>query len=219
MPVDPVLVLIVVAVVANLALMAVIVVPPMLGRPSPLARAIAPAVDAERRAAEAGGRRRTERLDRPTTASRPGPTTASSGSSRWVFLLATIGHRRGDRAVARDAAGDLRAARARRPVRRWSSTTCCRPTRSGPAKFVVEGSRRDHGRDAARGPDRRRREPVLLRLPADRRRRGARRRPADHRRPGRGRQRSATSWRSSPARRPGRSVRRPWPRSASTSPR
>ena len=43
----------------------------------------------------------------------------------------------------------------------------------GPAKFVVEGLGGDHGRHAARGPDRRRGQPVLLRLPADRRRRRA----------------------------------------------
>ena len=52
MPVSPVIFLIIAAVVANLAVMAIILVPPLFGRSSPLARDIAPAVDAERRAAE-----------------------------------------------------------------------------------------------------------------------------------------------------------------------
>ena len=49
----PVLSLIAVAVIANLAVMAVIVVPPMFGRPSPLAREDDPDLTPERRAAEA----------------------------------------------------------------------------------------------------------------------------------------------------------------------
>ena len=53
MPVSPVIFLIIAAVVANLAVMAIILVPPLFGRSSPLARDIAPAVDAERRAAVA----------------------------------------------------------------------------------------------------------------------------------------------------------------------
>jgi diguanylate cyclase (GGDEF)-like protein len=51
-PVAPILILIVAVVAANLALMAVILVPLLLGRPSRVTRPIAPAVDAERRAAE-----------------------------------------------------------------------------------------------------------------------------------------------------------------------
>ena len=53
MPVTPVLILIGVAVLANVALMALILVPPILGRPSPVARTIVPAVDPERSAAQA----------------------------------------------------------------------------------------------------------------------------------------------------------------------
>jgi diguanylate cyclase (GGDEF)-like protein len=53
LPVSPVLILIVAAVAANLVVMALIVVPPLFGRPSPLAAETGPAVDAERRAAEA----------------------------------------------------------------------------------------------------------------------------------------------------------------------
>src|SRR3954466_7219820 len=49
----PVLSLVAVAVIANLAVMAIIVVPPMFGRSSPLAREGDPDVTPERRAAEA----------------------------------------------------------------------------------------------------------------------------------------------------------------------
>jgi diguanylate cyclase (GGDEF)-like protein len=52
-PVEPVLILIVAAVAANLVLMAFIVVPPLLGRPSRLAREVDGAEAAERLAAEA----------------------------------------------------------------------------------------------------------------------------------------------------------------------
>ena len=52
MPVEPVLILIVAAVAANLVLMALIVVPPMLGRPNRLARQAQAAEVAERQAAE-----------------------------------------------------------------------------------------------------------------------------------------------------------------------
>jgi diguanylate cyclase (GGDEF)-like protein len=51
--VAPVLALIVAVVVVNLVVMAIIVIPPMMGRPSPIAREVIPAADAERRAAEA----------------------------------------------------------------------------------------------------------------------------------------------------------------------
>ncbi len=53
MQVAPLLILIVAIVAANLAVMAIILIPPMLGRTSPIARELAPAVDADRRAAEA----------------------------------------------------------------------------------------------------------------------------------------------------------------------
>ena len=53
MPVEPVLLLIVVAVVANLLVMAVILLPPMVGRASPLARDAGPSATDERRAAQA----------------------------------------------------------------------------------------------------------------------------------------------------------------------
>ena len=49
----PVLSLVAVAVIANLAVMAIIVVPPMFGRSSPLAREADPDLTPERRAAEA----------------------------------------------------------------------------------------------------------------------------------------------------------------------
>ena len=53
MPVEPVLYLIVAAVVANLIVMAVILVPPMFGRVSPLAHGTGPSAVDERRAAQA----------------------------------------------------------------------------------------------------------------------------------------------------------------------
>ncbi|HLO36450.1 MAG TPA: GGDEF domain-containing protein [Candidatus Deferrimicrobium sp.] len=53
MPVEPVLFLIIVAVVANLLVMAVILLPPLFGRTSPLAREPAPPTGDERRAAQA----------------------------------------------------------------------------------------------------------------------------------------------------------------------
>jgi diguanylate cyclase (GGDEF)-like protein len=87
-PVAPVLILFIAIVAANLAVMAIILVPPMVGRSSPLARDVSPGVDPERRAAEAaivGG------LD--------GSITDDGVSTRtydrvvrvvsWVFLLTT----------------------------------------------------------------------------------------------------------------------------------
>ena len=53
MPVTPVLILIGVAVLVNVALMALILVPAVFGRPSPVARTVAQAVDPERSAAQA----------------------------------------------------------------------------------------------------------------------------------------------------------------------
>ena len=53
MPVEPVLFLIVVAVLANLLVMAVILLPPLFGRVSPLAREAGPSATDERRAAQA----------------------------------------------------------------------------------------------------------------------------------------------------------------------
>ena len=53
MPVTPVLLLIGTAVLANIALMALILVPPLMGRASPVARDVEPAIDPERRAAQA----------------------------------------------------------------------------------------------------------------------------------------------------------------------
>jgi diguanylate cyclase (GGDEF)-like protein len=53
LPITPVLILIGLAVIANLALMALIIVPPMLGRRSPVADDREPVADPERRAAQA----------------------------------------------------------------------------------------------------------------------------------------------------------------------
>ena len=88
MPVAPVLILIVAAVIANLIVMALIVVPPMLGRPSPLARDIASTSDDARRAAQAavvGGIESSATDDGV-------PTQTYDRVVRivaWVFLLTT----------------------------------------------------------------------------------------------------------------------------------
>ena len=140
MPVEPVLLLIVAAVIANLAVMAVILIPPLLGRSSPIARDVAPGVD--RRAARGRGRRRRRDRGRrpPRTAS---PTQTYDRVVRivaWVFLLATTVIVAATGLWPDDPAGDPGPAR---PVRRCSSsssTTCCPPDALGPAKFVVEGS-------------------------------------------------------------------------------
>jgi diguanylate cyclase (GGDEF)-like protein len=87
-PITPVLILIGVAVLANLVLMALIIVPPMLGRPSPVAPEVEPAIDPERRAAQAavvGG------LDGASLASEV-PTRTYDRVVRvvaWIFLFTT----------------------------------------------------------------------------------------------------------------------------------
>ena len=90
MPVAPVLVLIVLAVVANLIVMAVIVIPPLLGRPSPIAREVVPPIDAERRAAEAavvGGIEGSTADDGVSTQTYDRVVRIVS----WIFLLTTTG--------------------------------------------------------------------------------------------------------------------------------
>jgi len=88
LPVEPVLFLIVVAVIANLLVMAVILLPPMFGRASPLGRESGPAGVDQRRAAEAavvGG------VDGSTTDDGV-PTQTYDRVVRivaWVFLLTT----------------------------------------------------------------------------------------------------------------------------------
>lgn len=88
MPITPFLILIGLAVVANLALMALIIVPPMLGRPSPVADAQGSNIDPERRAAQAAvvgglegavndGEVPTQTYDRVVRV------------VAWVFILAT----------------------------------------------------------------------------------------------------------------------------------
>jgi diguanylate cyclase (GGDEF)-like protein len=86
--VAPLLILIAAIVAANLAVMALILVPPMLGRRGPISRELVPAVDAERRAAEAaivGG------LDGSATDDGV-PTQTYDRVVRivaWIFLLTT----------------------------------------------------------------------------------------------------------------------------------
>ena len=88
MPVAPVLILIVAAVIANLIVMALILVPPLLGRPSPVSPVIASAADDERRAAKAAVVGGIE-----TSATDDGvPTQTYDRVVRivaWVFLLTT----------------------------------------------------------------------------------------------------------------------------------
>ena len=88
MPVEPVLFLIVVAVLANLLVMAVILLPPLFGRTSPLAHETVSSTTDERRAAEAavvGG------VEGPATDDGV-PTQTYDRVVRivaWVFLLTT----------------------------------------------------------------------------------------------------------------------------------
>ena len=88
MPVAPVLILFIAIVAANLAVMAIILVPPMVGRTSPLARDVVPGVDAERRAAEAaivGGIEGSVTDDGVSTRTYDRVVRVVS----WVFLLTT----------------------------------------------------------------------------------------------------------------------------------
>ena len=88
MPVAPVLIIIAAIVVANLVVMGVILIPPLLGRSSVVARDLAPAADAERRAAEAA-----------IVAAADGETAEDGVSTQtydrvvrvvsWIFLLMT----------------------------------------------------------------------------------------------------------------------------------
>ena len=87
-PITPVLILIGVAVLANLVLMALIILPPLLGRQSPVNADAEPAIDPERRAAQAavvGG------LEGASLASEV-PTRTYDRVVRvvaWIFLLTT----------------------------------------------------------------------------------------------------------------------------------
>jgi diguanylate cyclase (GGDEF)-like protein len=136
--VDPVLLLIVIAVAANLVVMALIVVPPLIGRPSPIAPVADASVDVERHAAEAaviGGIAGDKTDDGVPTETYDRVVRIVS----WIFLLAT---------TAVVATTDL-----------WPSTEpailvllafsglfivivhdLLPPDTLGPAKFVVEGS-------------------------------------------------------------------------------
>ena len=88
MPVAPVLILFIAIVAANLAVMAIILVPPLVGRSSPLARDVVPGADAERRAAEAaivGGIDGSTADDGVSTRTYDRVVRVVS----WVFLLTT----------------------------------------------------------------------------------------------------------------------------------
>ena len=88
MPVIPVLDLIVAAVAANLIVMAIIVIPLLVGRPGPVARGRDPSVTAERRAAEAaviGGMHGSSSDDGVSTQTYDRIVRIVS----WVFILTT----------------------------------------------------------------------------------------------------------------------------------
>ena len=180
---DPVLVLIVIAVAANLVVMALIVVPPLLGRPSPIAPVADAAVDVERRAAEAaviGGIAGDTTDDGVPTETYDRVVRIVS----WIFLLATTAVVATTGLWPVDRAGDPDPARVLRPVHRHRPRPpAARHARPGQVRR--RGVGRDHGRDAPGGPDRGRGQPVLLRLPVDRRWRRAGRLAADHGRAGR----------------------------------
>ena len=136
----PVQTLILLAVVANLVGDGRVVIPPLLGRRGPLQPGRRAATRSSARPPSSPPCSATPpgRARRPGR-SRPAPTTGSSGSCRWVFILATLDDRRGDRALARDPAGDLRPPRRGRAVRPRRP----RPAAAGAlgtAKFVLEGS-------------------------------------------------------------------------------
>ena len=196
MPVEPILALIVIAVVANLVVMAA------------LGRAARDAL---------GGRpsgRIGARSSPPSDRHGPGlgeaawpPSLARCRARRtrretydrvvrivsWVFLLATTTIVAVSGLWSPTQPAILVAARPGRPVRaRHPRPAARRRARGG----QVRASRARVAitvRDAARRADRRRRQPVLLRLPADRRRGGARRLAAGDDRLTARRERSATS--------------------------
>ena len=147
-PIEPVLALIVVAVVANLVVMA------HRGRPrrssgSATAQPSDGARRASRRPDQAAAVDRRDRRARPARRSRPGPTTASSGSS------AGCSSSRRPRSSRSPACGP----RPRLAIFVLLALAglfvlvvhdLLPPEPLGPAKFVVEGIRGDHRRDAAR---------------------------------------------------------------------
>ena len=174
LPVAPVLVLIVAAVVANLRRDGASSSSRRCsaGRARSRARSRR-AIDAERRAAEAAVVGGTRGLDRRRRCLDRRPTTGSCGSSpgsscsTTTAIVAATGLWPETQPAIFDPARLLRAVRRGRP----------RPAPGGRARAGQvrrRGLGRDHGRDAPRRADRRRRQPVLLRLPAHRRRRRAR---------------------------------------------
>ena len=182
---DPVLLLIVIAVAANLVVMALIVVPPLLGRPSPIAPVADASVDVERRAAEAaviGGISGDKTDDGVPTETYDRVVRIVS----WIFLLATTAIVATTDLWPSTAAGDPAPARVLGTVHRHRPRPAA-ARHARPGQVRRRGVGRDHGRDAPGGPDRGRGQPVLLRLPADRRWRRAGRLAADHGRAGRGR--------------------------------
>ncbi len=138
MPVDLILALIVIAVIANLVVMAVLVASPIIRRSrTPAGERIGPGSErAMAAAAVTGG------LDDESDA--PGEDTHTYDRVvrvvSWVFLLAAMTVVAASGSVAPEPAGDPRPPGRGRGRSCWSSTTCCPPARWARRKFALEGS-------------------------------------------------------------------------------
>ncbi len=202
MPVEPVLILIVAAVAANLVLMAFIVVPPLLGRPSRVAREAEAAEMADRQAAEAavvGGMMGAPDDDGISAHAYDRIVRIVA----WFFLLSTTA---------------IVAATGLWPANQPAILILLAlggvfvvvvhdllPTDLlGPAKFVVEGSVAITLSTLLVALTGGVVSPFFFALPADRGRRRAGRLAADHPRPGRRRGPRLRRWPSSPGPRPTR---------------
>ena len=212
--VEPLLALIVVAVVANLVVMAVLVVSPRVsgGGSTRQPSAASTRSDAHLAAAAVIG---------GEDADDGGDSAATRAYDRivrivgWVFILATTVIVGVSGLWAENQAAIL-ALLALAGLFVLVVHDLLPSRTPGSRQVRRRGLGRRHRGDPARGPDRWRGQPVLLHLPAHRRWGGAGRRPGHHRRPDRHGAGSATSSRSSSARPPGSARRRRPPRSGST---
>ena len=212
LPVAPVLILFIAVVAANLAVMAIILVPPMVGRIEP-----------------AGARRRARRRRRaPRSRGRDRRRHRGVGRRRRR-LHPDLRPRRPDRGLGLPAGDDASSSRrpgcGRRPsprssscsrfagaVRRRRPRPAAAATRSGPAKFVVEGSVAITVATLLVALTGGAASPFFFAFPLIVGGAALVVSPIDHGRAGRGGRASATSWRSLAGSPPGRSGRRPWPR-------
>ena len=162
------LALVIVALIGNLVVLGAILIP-AAARPAPASDRPASSADVQDRLAAAAV---TGSLDDPLI-----DGASAHAYDRvvrvvsWVFILVTAALVRGDRPVARNAAGDPHPARPRGRVPHPGQR---RPAVERPGLRQVHRrgfGRADRRRDARR-VDRRRGEPVLLHVPAGRRRGG-----------------------------------------------